>query len=342
MLRSAKRRPRRPGGKRHSLAEQDRIIACFDEARARGLSPADAIAGLGTSLASVHRWRRARRPSPNMPAPTFAQELSIDHAIARLADTKNADRLSFIEALFKFVTWLRWPTQLGDHPAAITVCVVTYLSQKEGAETLDQLGLEELTLVHRHLRLDTLRRLFSDEIFAMPSFEPWRFDHQRYDRSDLLADIAWFLFAYEPPSSDPRDKASLNKAYYATQHKVFRHRWHGSHRTFRTLWLDYGASAPFHYVERFHPSLEFALDPSADDFSLSVDEIIARRHDLRIYLARCRAAVELMEERLDQRAVQAIRFPRFPESLVAEPIQPPALPAITSAIIRGFGRGDKR
>lgn len=339
-MRQKVRHARRETGKRHSLAAREWMIAHYDAARERGLSPAEASRGLDASVASINRWKRARDPSPNMPPPTPAQELSIDHAIARLADTADSDRLSFLEALFKFVTWLRWPTQLDDHPAAITVCIVAYLSQRRPSVTLDQLDPEDAALLQRHLRLDTLAGIFSaDAYFAMPSFEPWYFGHQRkYDRSDLLADVAWFLLAYVPPSSDPRDAPSLHKACYAAQNKVFMHRWDGVHRTFRTIWLEYGAAAPFHYVERHHPTVEFTLNPSAADFAMSVDELFERREELRLYLGRSRAAVAMLLSKLDRRAVQAVRFPRFPDHLPMQPLTPRFLPANTSAIMEGFGR----
>jgi hypothetical protein len=322
------------------LAAREWLIAHYDAARERGLSPTEAIDGLDASVASINRWKRELDPSRNMPPPTPAQELSIDHAIARLANTADDDRLSFLEALFKLVTWMRWPTRLSDHPAAITVCVVAYLSQLRPGLTSDQLDPEDAALLQRHLSLDTLAHLFSpNAYFAMPSFEPWYFGHQsKYERSDLLADVAWFLMAYEPPSSDPRDAPSLHKACYAAQNKVFRHRWHGAHRTFRTLWLDYGAAAPFHYVERHHPGVEFTLDPSSADFAQSVDELIKQRDHLRTYLGLCRSAVTMLLSRLDRRAVQAVRFPRFPDNLPAQPLQSQPLPAGTSAIMKGFSQ----
>jgi hypothetical protein len=335
---------RRPTSKRHTLAEREWIITRYDAALERGLARSDVARGLNTSVPSINRWKLARNPSRDMPLPTPAQELSIDLAIARLADTTNNDRLSFLEALFKLVTRLRWPTQLGDHPAAITVCVVAYLSQRRPGVTIDQLDPEDATLLQRHLRLDTIARMFSSETyFAMPTFEPWYFlDQQKYDRSDLLADIAWFMIAYKSPSDDPRDAASLHKAYYATQHNIFRYKWNGVHRTFRTIWLEYGASAPFHYVERHHPGVEFTLEPSSADFAQSVDELIQSPGGIRVYLGLCRDAVNLMLKRLDRRALLTVHFPRFPDDLPAQSIRPRELPAITSAVMKGFGRSDKR
>ena len=336
-------KPRQEKVKRHSQAERESIIKLFVNAcNATSQKPQLVAKNLGVSLPTINRWRREQHPSLGMPTSTFAQNLSIDSAIARLIDIENEDRLSFLEALFKFVSWLRWPTKPGDHPAAITVCVVTYLSQRNGAITFEQLPSEDLQLLHRHLKLDTIRRMFSDDVFAMPSFTPWNFDNQRYDRSDLLGDITWFLLSYEAPTSSPRDAPSLNKAYFAVRNNVFRHRWRGAHRTFRSLWLEHGAAAPFHYVERFHPSLEFAIDPSANDFALSVDELIRDQQGLRDYFARCSGAIQLLMKRLDTRAVQALRFPSFPDSLTLDSIVPPRLPERTDEIMNRFGRPDKR
>ena len=99
-------KPRSPA-KRHTSEEQDVIIARFAEARNKGMQPVDAVAGLGTSLASIYRWQRTRSPSKGMPEPTLAQELSINAAIARLSDENNEDRYTFLEALFKLLAWLR-------------------------------------------------------------------------------------------------------------------------------------------------------------------------------------------------------------------------------------------
>ena len=341
-MKRSNRPPRALTGKRHSFAEQDRIIELFDAARQRGLQPAASIKGLGASLASVYRWKRDRDPSHGMPSATVAQEMSIDDAIARLVDTSNSDRLSFLEALFKFITWLRWPTANSDHPAAITVCVISYLSKRHGAISADQLDAEDRVLLFRHLKLDILSKLFSDYVFAMPSFEIWNIDNQKYTELDVLGHLTWFLVAYKPKSSDHRDAVSLNKAYYAFQNHLFGRRWKIAHRTFRSFWLAHGASAPFHYVERFHPTLEFTLDPASDDFNQTVDEVLQRRDELRSYMGRCRTITDLIIRKLDRRAIEALRFPRFPNDLEFEPVTPPPLPILTAEVFKGFGRGDKR
>ncbi|KQP85769.1 hypothetical protein ASF55_15620 [Methylobacterium sp. Leaf119] len=271
-----------------------------------------------------------------MPTATFAQELSIDTAIARLCDERNDDRHTFLDALFKFIAWLRWPTTPGDHPAAMMVCAVSYLSAGRSARTLDELPPDDLALALRHVSIDTLKRICSDDLFAMPSFELWELDDQPYTKLDYLAQITHFLLAYRPPSADPRDAASLFKAYAAMNGGLFRYKWSVSRRTFSTFWRESAASAPFHYVERVHPSLEFSLDPSKNDFAENIDEAYSRRGELRRHLARCLAAIELLQSKLDRRSLEAIRFPRFPSSLSAEAIEPPELPEITDTIRAEF------
>ncbi|MCC0806148.1 hypothetical protein FPV16_07955 [Methylobacterium sp. W2] len=341
-MRKSRPTQRQPPPKRHTFAEQDLIIARFSAAREKGIQPAAAIAGLETSLATVYRWMRARNPAKYYPPPTHAQEVSIESAIARLADDQNEDRLTYLEALFKFIAWLRWPNLVGEHPAAITVCVIAYLSGSRNVSTVDQLNSDDRSLLHRHLRLDVLKSAFSDEVFIYPSFKLWNIEGTPITQLDMLANIAWFLVAYQPPTSKLRDAASLNKAYHAIQAKLFRYSWPISHRTFRTVWLSYGAASPFHYIERFHPTLEFTLDPSSPDFTEIVDELFLKRAELRRYLARCRGIVDLLNGKLDRRALLAVRFPVFPASLVSEVVEPPSLPILTDQIMREFGRGDKR
>ena len=335
-----RRKPRSPA-RRHTPEEQDIIIARFVEARHKGMQPGDAVTGLGTSLASIYRWQRTRIPSKGMPEPTLAQELSINTAIARLSDEQNEDRYTFLEAIFKLLAWLRWPTMSGDHPAAITVCVIAYLSHERSAETLAQLPPDDLAFVLRHLRIDVLKRMCSFNVLLMPQFDLWETERRNYTQYDFMADITWFLLAYQPPSSKPRDATSLSKAYFASQNKIFRRTYELSQRTFRGLWLKNGAAAPFHYVERHHPSLEFTLDPSKDYFASQVEEIFARRGDLRRYLGRCRAATELLQSRLDPRSLKALQFPQFPDSLPAEAILPAQLPSDVSAVLNDFKSGHK-
>ncbi|MDN3570167.1 hypothetical protein [Methylobacterium longum] len=277
-------------------------------------------------MASIYRWQRSRQPSKGRPSPTPAQQGGIDAALARLLDERNDDRDSFLEALFKFIAWLRWPTVPGDHPAAITACIVSYLTQDSTAQTLDELPPADLTLALRHIRVDVLRRICSFDALTLPIFDVWEWDGHPYSHLDLVSDVAWFLIAYEPTTDRARDTASLDKAFRVMQGNGFKYKWKMSKRTFTALWLKLGPAAPFHYIERYHPGLEFSIDPAQPGFAAAVDEIFAQPDELRLYIARCCGVIALLRQRLDPRSLQAVSFPNFPPGFAAEAISPPPLP----------------
>jgi len=237
---------------------------------------------------------------------------------------------------------MRWPSKPLDHPSAMSVCVVSYLSQKEASPTVEDMSPENRKLLFRHIRLDVLSRMMSENYFDLPLFREFKIDRQPFTELDYIAHVAWFLLAYEPLTSDFRDAPSLNKAYYALQNKIFKYKWPISHRTFRNVWSQRGASAPFHYIERFHSRFDLSLDPSSPDFAHNVDEIIEQQAELRLFLARCRSAVEMLKARLDQRSLQKIRMPLFPDALPPEPVTHPPLPVLTGDVMKGFAMGYKR
>jgi len=270
--------------------------------------------------------------------PTFSQESSIGAAIARLSDDADSDRTSFLEALFKLVAWLRWPTKPHDHPAAIMACVVTYLHQKSLADTIDQLEQKDQKLLFRNVRLDTLKRVCSDDLFSLPSFSQWKLEGQPHSDLDWMAMVVWFLIAFEPKSERPRDAVSLSKAYFATQNNLFSYNWPVALRTFKSYWSLMGAASPFHYVERLHQGAKFTLDPSAQHFSDSVNDLINQPGEIRRYLARARWVIEQLSARLDQRTLNAISFPPFPASLHPEPVSLPALSPDTAKVMARYRR----
>ncbi|GJE61607.1 hypothetical protein [Methylobacterium trifolii] len=327
---------RRGQSTRHSPEDRVTILDRFEARYATGLPMDEAAEGLGASLASIKRWRQGRSPLKGRIIPTLAQMSSIDAAIARLADDTNRNRNSFLEALFKLVSWLRWPTKPHDHPAAIMVCVVTYLHHKNNVDNIEQLDRADRELLLRHVRLDTLRRVCSDDLFSLPSFLQWKHDGQPHTDLDWIALVVWFLLAYEPRTERARDAVSLAKAYFATQNDVFPHTWPLSLRTFKSYWSLYGAAAPFHYVERFHLGAEFTLDPGTAHFGESVNDLINQPGEIRQYLARARWAVEMLTKRLDLRTLSAIRFPAFPASLTPERIDIPALPSGSAKVMKTY------
>jgi hypothetical protein len=335
-----KRSIRHRQSKRYSSIEQDLIIERFHNGFGDDRSADEIARSVGSSLATIKRWKQARK-SNLLPSSNFA--MTIDAAIARLADERDENRQTFLEALFKFVAWLRFPNAPSDHPAMITACMVTYFARSTTAETLDQLPADDLALLLRHIRIDTLRRVCTNESLALPIFELWEINDQPYKETDFFAEIAHFLLAYSPVSCNPRDRASLKKAYFVSQERVFRYRWPIAESTFRKYWKEYGASSPFLYVERFHSSLTFSLDPSDTNFASFVDEVLGQRSELFLYFAHCRFAVELLQSRLDKRAVARLGLPTFPDEVDSRTITPPSLPTKIETVMNGFAtRLDKR
>ena len=323
---------------RHTQSAQDWILEQLVEAQRQGLTREDFARKHRVSVRSIYRWQQQRFSDAHTVKHDVSRDLSIAGALARLIDDRVTDRLLLLEALFKLIAWLRWPATPNNHPAAIAACIVTYLSAGQSVETLEQLDAAELSLVLRHVRIDVLRRVCTGQSISVPSFDIWPLRDQPYDELDFLANISWFLLAYQPPTTDYRDAVSLNKAYFASQNGIFRYKWPLSHNTFKKYWSLYGAAAPFLYVERFHSNLEFVLNPIHADFAESVDTLIADRTKLREYLSLCRAAVDMLSSRLDRRSLQAMHLPSFPIGLEAEPFHPPGLPSHTASVIRSYGR----
>lgn len=328
--------PRRKPAKRYSLEDRELILDRFEARYATGLPSDEAAVGLGASMASIKRWRRGRDPMRGRIPPTLAQASSIDAAIIRLCDKSNLDQVSFLESLFKLMAWLRWPNKPHDHPAAIMVCVVNYLHQLNPMGTIDQIEPKYRELLFRHVRLDTLSLICSDDVFSLPSFLQWKHDEQPYTDLDWMAMVVWFLLAYEPRSDRQRDALSLGKAYFATQNGVFPYKWPIALRTFKSYWSISGAAAPFQYVERFHLGEEFTLDPSSSHFAESVNDLMKQPAEIRRYLARARWVIETLSARLDKRSLDALRFPSFPTSLEAEPVAISALSPETSRIMARY------
>lgn len=332
----------RPPLPRYTLNEREEIVARFDEARRKGIQPHEAANGLGPKLSTIYRWQRTRDPLAGMLPATAAQKHSIDDALEVLADQQEVDRNTFLQALFKLITWMRWPMERQIHPAGIMVCVVSYLSARNPTQTLNDLAPNDLALALNNIHVAALKSACSDDVYLMPSFKLGWYDKNPYTEYDYLAETTRFLLAYAPNSNDHRDTASLAKAYFAMCSGLSRFKMPQSQRTFRKYWRALGAAAGFHYVERYHPNLEFTLDPSSVDFAAMVDEILSRKAELRQYLARCQTATQLLKAKLDRRSVKLLGFPKFPMSLQGEPIEPVALPSSTNVIMRGFVSGQKR
>ena len=158
---------------RHTQSAQDWILEQLVEAQRQGVTREDFARKHRVSVRSIYRWQQQRFSDADTVKHDVSRDLSIEAALARLIDDRVTDRLLLLEALFKLIAWLRWPATPNNHPAAITACIVTYLSAGQSVKTLEQLDEGELSLVLRHVRIDVLRRVCTGQNLSVPSFDIW-------------------------------------------------------------------------------------------------------------------------------------------------------------------------
>ncbi|HEV7437171.1 MAG TPA: hypothetical protein VGO22_20250 [Pseudorhizobium sp.] len=175
----------------------------------------------------------------------------------------------------------------------------------------------------------------SSEAIDFPYFADFRIDDQPHTQRNVIADVIWFLLAYEYHPGGGRANPSLSKVHFLLENNAFRYRWPISRRTFQTFWAANAAAAPFLYVEQAHSTLDWAIDPLAVTFSDDVDDLLGQEQAVSEYFARCRWAVEELQARLDRRALERIAFPLFPDGTATEELRPRALtPLIRETLLQ--------
>ena len=113
-------------------------------------------------------------------------------------------------------------------------------------------------------------------MFVFPIFELWKILGQPYRNRLFSQTLLGFCWLCASTAERLADAVSLKKAYAATQDGLFRYDGECRSPGFQRFWRNYGPASPFYYVERFHPSLEFTLNPRDPDFAASVDDLIKR------------------------------------------------------------------
>ena len=129
---------------------------------------------------------------------------------------------------------------------------------------------------------------------------------------------------------------SLKRAYFASQAKLFSVHYEQSAKTFSTLWHRTGAAAAFYYVEKYHSSVDFELDPWSENFQSDVDAMMADPAVLKTYLAQVKFVVETLQDRLDPRARSALVFPNFPMTLASQAVRPTPFAKDLTVIMRNY------
>lgn len=327
------RRRNRYARPRYTAIQKRELLRELERAHLNGETIDAAARRLNVSAATIYRWKR-QKPSSEVVAAPRPDLLSVDEAIARLASSASEDSLKLREALFRFLVWLRWPTLPSDQQLGLLACVTSDLLQR-GASTIQDLDGSSRELLLRHLDLEVLHGLGIGDL-AFPFFEIWNIHQQPFDEHDVIANVVWFLIAYDTPTSQPWRSPSLKKAAFLLKENAFKHKWSVEYATFRRLWSENAPAAPFRYVERFHPGPDWRLDPADRSFYKDVDHILADREGLRLYFARCKWALEKLSQRLAPKAFNAIRFPGFPPGLDSAALALPMIPPEVYAALRLF------
>jgi hypothetical protein len=310
------------------------LLRRYAAERARGITAQDVADSLGVPLSSIYRWIEADKKARSEPTKS-ASLMTVSDAIEKLCSQGN-DLSDKMEALFHFISWLRWPTKLNDHSLMVTSCITSYFEQTRGPVALSDLKHDDQKMLMKYLRLDVLRRMCSSDFVDYPVFENFPLDGQKYDDRDLLATIVAYLLEQGKSADNSRNSASLNKAFYLNEKGAFRYTWYVSRRTMTTFWAQHSAAAPFAYIDKYHSPFDFSLDPQDEHFANDIDRILSAPADLKTYFQRCRWAVETLTAQLDPRALAGTHFPQFPSLLAAEPTSPPRLTPLIKATLREY------
>ena len=330
-----KPRNRKKQLKRRSVAEWERIVAEYNKAIKEGMSTDIASQMVEAPFSSIYRWME-RLTDCKIKDDEDKFYRTIQHSIVVLTDINQYDHCAQLEAIFTLIIWYRWPKLQNNFDLAMMTCVASYLSQAYKTSYVTELSDPYSNLACKYLNLDVLSKLCSADPPELPHFGIYNYYEHPYSETDLASDIVWFAIAYASSREGSKNFASLGKAHFASQNGIFRFNSRNAPSSFRKIWRKSGAPRAFFYIEKYHQGVELFVDPSSKSFSEEVDELLNDPVRLRLHFAKCRGAVELLQVRLDRRALTEIRFPEFPSDLEAASITPPPLPIKTQAIFEGY------
>ncbi len=321
---------------RRTAQEKADLLKRFAAALEEGQTLSKAAKSSNTTLRTIYKLDNQREAiQTHLMAETPEIGPNISEAIKILC-TLGADDRSFREALFKFIVWTKWPINPIYHFSAVTNCIISYIYKSTGAICIADLPPNETLHLQKYLRLDVLSRTCSPDAMHFPYFKFWNIENANYNELDVLAEICWYMIADRSEVNQCRERPSVGKARFLLYEGAFGCKWKVSHSTFRKLWKEHALSCPFLYVERYHSSLNFDLDPNEPEFVQDVDALVAKRDDVRGFFANCRWAVQRVSECVDVRALKGFEFPQFPSGLAPQAVVPPILPSKLAAALRSY------
>ena len=311
MIKSNLRGRRSP---RYTPEQRNEMLEAYFKHEALGVPREDIARDLNVSLASIYRWQhqslfRARKAISSR----AASNLDLEEAIKNLAQPVLDDRL-FLTSLFKFIVWMRWPSDDEYHLEAVTSCAAGYLSQKFGPICPMELDLEWQRFLFCNLKLDVLSRTCSADAVTYPCFGHMDIEDYPYTTGDVLAEVTKFLIDNEglqPANAKP----TLTRAYQYISTEA-RYPWEVSERTFQDFWRKHGPTAPFWYVSVFHSGLDWPSNPTDVTFAAEADQLLQQRDTVTEYFALCRQTCKRLSARLSPQTARRVKFPTFPEEYI--------------------------
>ncbi|WP_159020362.1 hypothetical protein [Methylobacterium phyllosphaerae] len=291
----------------------------------------------GISTASVYRWQRQSddiQQAMNSAAPN--SQIRIADILLQLCSDKEREPAATHEALFQFLSWIRWPSEPGFHVPAMVNCITSYAVQKFGSKRIDDLDPGHKGILNKYLTIDLVRRLSSPQAAFNPDFEIVTNTKSRYDDRQFYAQIINYLIYDEPSKTDKRRRRTLESLKILVEEGAFGPDWSMSRRTFEHQWRSRACTFPFLYVEQYHSPFDWSLNPQDDDFAESIDEIVSNLTFFPVYLGRVSWVMQQLHRVLDPRATRLIGFPKLPGQAVAIPTVAPKLPDSLRAKINGF------
>lgn len=311
---------------RLSPTEKANYLHLIYKESAAGLSIAQIAEKLEISTASVYRWLRQRDDiQHNLNKSSIKNKIHIEEALEIIYNNGNVNSAVSRDALFQFLTWIRWPSSPEYHIAAMISCTTTYLISGGDTKSILDLDVADAAALSKYLSLDVIARFTSPYAAFNPDFSVVTNAKTRYDDRQFYAEIIAYLLSDNLTGQEKAHRPSLQNLQLLVEKRSFSPDWIMSERTFEKYWRSRAPSFPFLYVEQYHSGFDWSLNPQDSDFAQSVDELLQASDAMLEYLGKVKWVIQRLTTVLDPRAVRHIAFPKLPDGIEAVPVDTPQL-----------------
>lgn len=291
-----------------------------------GLTTSQIARKLGISEASIYRWQRqADDIQRAINVRSTDHKIVIEDAISALLSPRELPKSRKVEALFQFLTWLQWPSDPGYHAAAMINCLCSYQIQSFNVKYIDDIENDWREIVLKYLTVDVARRFSSPQAGFNPDFEVVSDAATYYDDRQFFAQVIAYLISRKFAAKRRPHKPTLDTLQTLVEEGAFGRGWSMTARTFEKFWRARAATFPFFYIEHYHSTLDWSINPQDADFAQIVEEIIENLEVFPLYISQVRWVITRMQEVLDPRASRRIAFPPLPEKIDPIAAEPPTL-----------------